>query len=360
MTSKPKLLVVTHVDWDHAWQRPQALATALSEWFDVTVVSPVARRRAQLAANPREGIELRRVLRVPGSLRSAATYRLNRAMVAGQVAALTLGRRFDQVIATAPECGGWIAGMSGVPIAYDCMDDALAFEQDEAVRRERARDERALIARARQVLVSADSLAGIAVSRGARPSAVAIVPNGYDPSAFPTDASTSVPADISLRLGYFGSIAPWLDFDLLVALLERDAAMTLDMIGPIDPSTHPSHPRLRLHPPLRNDALRSAVSSCNVMVLPFRDTPLTRAVDPVKLYEYVALGKPILCRTLPSLERFAAFTTLYATKEEALAIVASRAFTLPPDPLARRRFLADASWAARASRVRDVLGARPA
>ncbi|MEO8849437.1 MAG: hypothetical protein ABI440_12520, partial [Casimicrobiaceae bacterium] len=137
-TSKPRLLIVTHVDWDHAWQRPQALATALTRDFDVCVVSPVARRRAQLSVNPRNGLRVTRLLRLPGSLGSGALYRLNNAIAAWQVARSVCKRAPAAIVVTAPECAAWLPSSPDVPVVYDCMDDALAFAQHVTVRAAKA------------------------------------------------------------------------------------------------------------------------------------------------------------------------------------------------------------------------------
>lgn len=91
------------------------------------------------------------------------------------------------------------------------------------------------------------------------------------------------------------------------------------------------------------------------MILPFRDTPLTRAVDPVKMYEYIALGKPILCARLPALAKFAPFATFYGDAARCLELVARRAITQPPGSKARAAFLADATWHQRAASIATQL-----
>ena len=46
------------------------------------------------------------------------------------------------------------------------------------------------------------------------------------------------------------------------------------------------------------------VRDFDVGMIPFRVDPMTRAVDPVKIYEYFSLGKPVVARPLPELSRF--------------------------------------------------------
>jgi len=49
---------------------------------------------------------------------------------------------------------------------------------------------------------------------------------------------------------------------------------------------------------------------------PFEVNDIVRSVDPVKLYEYIWLGKPILCVRYPEIERFDPFVLFYRTQEE--------------------------------------------
>ncbi len=356
-TSRPALLIVTHIDWDHAWQRPQAIATALSRDFDVTVVSPVGRQRSQLAANPRDGVSVRRVWRVPGSLRSASVFRLNNRLVAAQVGHLARRHAISALIATAPECDAWIQTLAGTAVFYDCMDDALAFPQDTRVRDLKSALERRLLARARHVFCSSDELALRCVARGAARERLSVVANGYDPLAFPIDPSSNPPRSGELILGYFGTIADWLDVDLLHRLVTADARLTINLIGPGALPARFAHPRLRVHAPMPHRDLRGAVSACQAMILPFRDTPLTRAVDPVKMYEYLALGKPVLCPALPVLARFSPFATLYRDAAECVGLVASRAIPSPATREARAQFLADATWQRRADSIAQTIRA---
>jgi hypothetical protein len=47
----------------------------------------------------------------------------------------------------------------------------------------------------------------------------------------------------------------------------------------------------------------SLVAGFDVCIVPFLDSALTRCVDPVKVYEYLAAGKPVVATVLPELER---------------------------------------------------------
>jgi hypothetical protein len=105
---------------------------------------------------------------------------------------------------------------------------------------------------------------------------------------------------------------------------------------------------MHVEPPVRHAELARVATSAHALLLPFRVDELTRAVDPVKLYEYVALGKPILASYWPAIERFTPFVTFYRDAAHLVDLVRSREVPAPPSAEARAAFLAPQSWRARA------------
>jgi glycosyltransferase involved in cell wall biosynthesis len=352
---KPRLALVSHVDWGHIRQRPHHLAAGLAARFDVTVIAPISRRRADLVANPTRGVSVRNVLRLPGSYRRAAIGSINAQLVRLQCAPCV--RAASAIVLCSPELWPWVAREAGRrTVVYDCMDDALAFAQDDGVRTAKARDERALLARADVVACSSEELADRMRTRGADPARIVLVQNGWDPDAFPVQPSAALPVDGPLTLAYFGMIAPWLDVAALQRLVDACPEVSLRLIGPVD-GAPPRLPRVTLEPPWPHAALAAAVADAHALLLPFRVDDLTRGVDPVKLYEYVALGKPVIASHWPALDRFAPFVTFYRDADELVALVRGRALRTPPEAAVRADFLRPQAWQARADAVADAIDA---
>ena len=83
--------------------------------------------------------------------------------------------------------------------------------------------------------------------------------------------------------------------------------------------------------------------------MPYIDAPVTRAMQPLKLKEYLATGKPVVARDLPANRAWAEALDLAATPDEFAAGVLRRLFTgLPVEQAHARRQLANESWAAKA------------
>ena len=351
---KPRLTLVAHVDWGHIRQRPHQLAVALAEWYDVTVVSPVARRRAHIVDNPAPGVTLVRVWRLPGSYRSAGVAEANAVLASMQCGPQV--RRARIVIVTSPELWPWVRpALDDRVLVYDCMDDALAFEQDDGVRTLKASWERELIARSQLVVCSSSELASRANARGAAASVTSVVPNGWDEEAFPVQPSAPLPRHGPLELAYFGTLGAWLDVDALRALAALHPQISVRLIGPSDDNAAAHASGVRVEPPIAHNKLAEAVATAHAMLLPFRVDELTRGVDPVKLYEYIALGKPVASAHWPALDRFAGFVTFYDGVDSLVSMFRDRSIASPPDREQRAEFLAPQSWRARARALHDAI-----
>ena len=108
-------------------------------------------------------------------------------------------------------------------------------------------------------------------------------------------------------IGYYGAIANWLDIDLLEAIAKRFSECCILLVG-----ADTVKAEIKLHH-LTNIVFIGEASYCqlpyylysfDVAVLPFKVMPLTLATNPVKIYEYLAAGKPIVAVNLPEMSVF--------------------------------------------------------
>jgi glycosyltransferase involved in cell wall biosynthesis len=101
--------------------------------------------------------------------------------------------------------------------------------------------------------------------------------------------------------------------------------------------------------PIPFQQLPALAREAAVLVMPYADAPVTRAMQPLKLKEYLATGKPVVARDLPANREWADALDLVASPEEFTAAVLERLETdLPSEQQAARRRLKDESWAAKA------------
>jgi glycosyltransferase involved in cell wall biosynthesis len=108
-------------------------------------------------------------------------------------------------------------------------------------------------------------------------------------------------------------------------------------------------PRVERRPNVPLAELPAMAARADVLIMPYIDAPVTRAMQPLKLKEYLATGKPVVVRDLPANREWADALDLAATPEQFTAAVLNRLATgLPEQQHFARRRLSGESWAAKA------------
>ncbi len=150
---------------------------------------------------------------------------------------------------------------------------------------------------------------------------------------------------------FWGVLDRRMDTDFLARLTTTLPRGTVVLAGPeADPDPAlASLPRLVRTGPLPFDQLPALAREAAVLVMPYADLPVTRAMQPLKLKEYLATGKPVVVRDLPATRPWADALDLAATADDFAAAVARRvAEGVPEGQRMARLRLADESWEAKA------------
>ncbi|MEM9108674.1 MAG: glycosyltransferase [Planctomycetota bacterium] len=109
--------------------------------------------------------------------------------------------------------------------------------------------------------------------------------------------------------------------------------------------------------PLEHRSLPAHAASSQVLIMPYIDAPVTRAMQPLKLLEYLATMKPVIVRDLPSTRIWADCCDLAADAETFVELVAKRIKTGTPSEQieARKRRLVNESWTAKAVQLAGLI-----
>jgi glycosyltransferase involved in cell wall biosynthesis len=223
----------------------------------------------------------------------------------------------------------WSAGLVGRLgesfAVYDCVDDHP--ESRGLVRAGVVRDfEQALVDRVGEVIVTHENLAA-ARSRPGRPAHV--VPNGADVRHFARagDAETPVPPDLAALprpvIGFVGSVQYWLDFELVRALALARPAWSFAFVGPVgrlaDVGRLEGLPNVAFFGRRPYDEIPSWIKGFDVCLSPYRRDALALSCSPLKLFEYLASGKPVVSVEMPEAARFGGAIGVGRTPEDILA-----------------------------------------
>ena len=126
------------------------------------------------------------------------------------------------------------------------------------------------------------------------------IPNGVEVERFECDVKVShEPANMrSPRIGYVGTLQERLDVDMLFALVRRMPDASILLAGPLVAPQHfeelQGRPNVHFLGRQPSELVPNLIESFDVCILPHADNAFTRSMDPMKLYEYLAAGKPVV------------------------------------------------------------------
>lgn len=352
-------LFVLHVDWRWIKQRPHWLAEEASRTGDVLVAYRPHPGRAGLPTNssdvrrfPLLPLPLGRWMRHRRLMRLVAM--LNRAWVRTRVRSL----RPTHVYISHPKLYAMIPRSiaRNAKLFYDCMDDAVAMGSPEA--KATLRDEEGQLVDAAQcVVVSSRSLALRLSERWGRAAKekLVVVENGLPGASLRRPIHRLPGTSAHVTVGYAGTVARWFDFENVTAALNACPDVYLRIVGPRS-GNEPRHAQIEYLAPVDHDRLPAILGCCDALIMPFRVDEIVTAVNPVKLYEYLTYGVPVIsCRYQEVDAHFGRFVDAYVTADDLARLFGdlARGNLRPKAEWSDlQKFLTDARWDRRWAQIR--------
>jgi len=134
----------------------------------------------------------------------------------------------------------------------------------------------------------------------------AVVPNGVEPAEW-LGARPPAPAWLAAipapRAVYVGTLDSRLDVPGIVDLATRRPDLQVVLVGPLPDPAYVAALRpfanVHLHPSVARTELVAVLRNADLCLVAHRRTPLTEAMSPLKIYEYLAAGMPVISVDLP-------------------------------------------------------------
>jgi glycosyltransferase involved in cell wall biosynthesis len=195
---------------------------------------------------------------------------------------------------------------------------------------------------------------------------IALVPNGYQPSALASEQfiAAHTPLQSPKVVGYFGHFSDaWFDWDTVIYAAEQLPDVEFELIG--WGISEPTRMRLTRLPNIRlpgivpqNELHRYARNWWAAMI-PFQPSAVSAAVDPLKIYEYLHLGLPTAVTGISGIANYPLVE--YADDREAFVAALGQITERPDEQRLSEvaRFLKDCVWEERFARLNSML-AEPA
>jgi len=368
---RPAVILFSIIRWTDLTQRPQHFARGLARrgipvfWIDVRLKVPERLNRGNLSIEIEPNLYY---VELPGS--EADLYRQEwnpatldamtaafAALGVGEATQLVNFPKWTPLVLRLRERYGW-------PVVYDCLDDQQAFG---SLHPGNAPEfEPRLIRESNALITSGRTL--YTRHQPNRPDAM-LISNAADfdlfASARPSGRLNHLPHPI---IGFFGAFSDWLDLDWIAESARRFPKWSFVYIGREGFASGEgakqwrrvvSAPNVHVIDQVDLRTLAGYLAEFDVCTMPFRDLAITRSMNAVKIFEYLAAGKPVVVPDLPETRPLAelGLITVYRSYEDSFRLlgeaVAGKADA--SEVLARRRFAAENTWDRRVDDLASVI-----
>ncbi|WP_419537093.1 glycosyltransferase [Endozoicomonas sp.] len=184
-----------------------------------------------------------------------------------------------------------------------------------------------------------------------------ILPHGVDYPLFssPTIKPHDLPENAPIA-GFYGSISPWLDTDMLAQSAIALPSWQFVFIGDIktNVSSLQALPNVHFLGPRPHNQLPSYVQHWNVAMLPFLGNKQIEACNPLKLREYLASGTPIAATPFPAVREYENLVAIQSPKEPFSRVIL-RANKQQKEKSIRQDTVSNESWQHRATQLEALI-----
>lgn len=186
---------------------------------------------------------------------------------------------------------------------------------------------------------------------------IVVVPNGAElpDGSEPIDDGAQFAALPRPIIGYVGNMRHRVDWGLVRELAVRRPSWSFVMIGPIEegvvPPTVSALPNVIFPGPAPYHQARSWMQGFDVAMMPHLRCEMTNSMSPLKLYNYLAVGVPVVTAPVANIEELTDLVGTGGNADEFLAAIEER-LSAPRTPVPRER-LAGFSWDRRVSAMLD-------
>jgi hypothetical protein len=294
-----KIVYFAPIPFNGLKQRPQHIAEELAKYHEVFYIDPTNSIMKFLLKGGetffgfhKEVKENLHEIRLNGTLTAHRSLEaldfLNLNTISERV---QLGKLLNSADAIWIGYSGWynvIKNFKNKVLIYDKMDDDIQITKNPLIRKLILSVEPQLIKEANYIFVTAQQFYEDIKKKN---------PNTYlVPNAVSEDFVCNEeyqPAENKKVFGYIGMIDHWFDMDVIKTILEADKKNQVILAGPNN-LPELKHERLTYLGVVPKEQLPKLINSFDVCLYPFKKTSLLDSINPVKIYEYLALNKPVL------------------------------------------------------------------
>jgi len=307
-----KILYFSHVNWSWIKQRPHFIPYYIAKsGVEVTylslnsITSFISNNKIKMENEVNErNLHIKEVNVLPLGSRVKIVGKINALLVAKNMV-----DSFDTIVLTHPSQIDYITKkQKDKTIIYECMDNHPYFTDNKKIRDILISKEKVLCSLSNKIIVSSYELKKRLIARyGIDSKKINVIFNALDDDTILSYYTDKIDLK-SPNLVYIGTIGSWFDFKIIEEFAKNNPNYTIYLVGPIEKCIESELPNLQLNVVLigavEHKDVFKYIRSGDIMILPFKVNDVIECVDPVKIYEYIALNKPIVSSYWSELDKF--------------------------------------------------------
>jgi glycosyltransferase involved in cell wall biosynthesis len=324
------------------WSTAARVAGKLRAW---TSAEPPLSRRSTDGASPRIVAP-----KMWPSFKSRIARRANRELLLRRLSPIVDGLSTPPIVVTTlPLVADLVHRLPAHRWIYYCVDDFSVWPGYDG--ETMLRMERDLVPQMDDIVTVSETLRSHIETFGRR---AHLLTHGVDLDQWRRPATADLPMLAGLEppfVVFWGVLDRRMDVSFVRRLGAEMRAGTIVFVGPReDPDPALFHiPRVTALAQVPFAALPGLAAAASVLVMPYADLPATRAMQPLKLKEYLATGKPVVVSSLPATRVWSDACDVCDNPEDFAAAVIERIRSRLPEQQRRNRVrLDEESWADKA------------
>jgi glycosyltransferase involved in cell wall biosynthesis len=341
-----KILFFSGRDWGLESQRPHHIASGLSKIWPLVFIDPLGLRKFQVQDILRVRKRLKNIFlnnkktdeRQLKIFSPVLYFPFPNNEIATKLNAFILGNALKKYVVNEDICF-WISSPSNVTniliellrpklIIYDCLDEYHEFFKNS---KEILQLEERIVKKANIVFSTSLNLFNRMKLINKN---VYLLPNGVEYEKYISQDALTIPLDIkhikNPIIGYVGGVSEWFDFELFYEAATKLSYCNFVLVGPIDYGRLEQEPFYKLLRQCSNvyflglkpyQQMPNYINNFDILTIPFKINNLTISVDPLKIYEYLAVGKPVITTPLPEVFKFESIINISKGKSHFIELI---------------------------------------
>ena len=361
-----KLIYFSPIAYDDLKQRPQYLAEGLSKFYDVVYVEPtkrlvsnIVRGDVNCGAKEEKINEHLTVVRCNGSFIPPFSFSTRDVLKLGvKLQRLQLEKYVKDADYLILGFEGWAEvafSWKDKKVIYDKIDDTEKLINN-ANSAEYIRRGRLMLEQKADAFMVTAKIFHNNIAKQRVDSSILYLPNGVniDEIDISNISFESNREKNNTRIyGYVGTVSEWFDFDAVRVIAKQPNSKVI-IVGPclIDV---PQIENVEYVDRVSKKEALEYIKRFDVCIYPFKQNELLDTINPVKLYEYLALNRPVLAVATPEMDVFGKKVTQYDNYDK-IEKVCHSVFVLPFDNKEElTEFIRNNSWTNRVDLIHNFL-----